>query len=165
LLLRDFRPSDLDPFAAVLADGRTMAPWGGPYDRAQSEVELNNYLAHLSVYGFAPFAVTLHGRLVGDMGLQHLEGGDEVELVYRLSSSVWGRGLALEAGDAALQYGFSVRGLEQIVAVIAEGNARSRRLASRLGFVAGSPGTYYGKRLLRHSVSPEQHRRALAART
>jgi len=162
LVLRSFEPTDLGNFAAVLADERTMAAWGGPYDAGQAERELADYLDHEQRYGFAPFAVLLDGQLVGDLGLQHLEGGEAVELLYRLSSSVWRRGLAAEAGDATLEYAFSVLRLREVVAVIAEDNRASQRLAARLGFVAGEPGLYYGQRLVRHRVTPELHRRAAA---
>jgi ribosomal-protein-alanine N-acetyltransferase len=165
LVLRSFEPADAQAFAGVLADERTMAPWGGPYDIVAAEHELNNYIDHLTRYGFAPFAILLGGALVGDMGLQRLEGGEDIELVYRFSSSVWGRGLATEAGDAALGYSFSVLGLEEVVAVIAEDNRPSQRLAARLGFVPGALGIYYGKSLVRHRVTPQRHASALAART
>jgi hypothetical protein len=49
--------------------------------------------------------------------------------------------------------------------VIAEDNQASRRLAVRLGFMRGELGSYYGRCLARHRVTPELHRRALAART
>ncbi len=107
----------------------------------------------------------LDGELIGDMGLQHLEGGEDVELVYRLLPGAWGRGLATESGDAALDYAFSVHGLREVVAVIAEDNGSSQRLAARLGFVRGRPGIYYGHQLVRYRVSPELHARATAGRT
>ena len=86
----------------VLADPDAMAPWGGPYDEVRAAHELDGYLSHARRHGFAPFAVMLGDRLIGDLGLQHLEDGPEVELIYRMLPSAWGLGLATEAGDAAL---------------------------------------------------------------
>ncbi|MBA3251481.1 MAG: GNAT family N-acetyltransferase, partial [Geodermatophilaceae bacterium] len=122
------------------------------------------YLDHQRRHGFAPFAVVRDGRLIGDMGCQYLEDGTDVELLYRLLPDTWGMGLATEAGDAALAHAFSTRGCVEVVAVIAEDNQPSRRLAQRLGFTPGNVGTYYGQRLQRHSVTPEQHAHAVAQR-
>jgi ribosomal-protein-alanine N-acetyltransferase len=160
LLLRTFEKTDLAAFSAVLSDPTTMAVWGGPYGDERAESELAGYLEHVERHGFAPFAVMFNGQLIGDIGLQHLEGGPEVELCYRMLPSAWGRGLATEAGDAALAYAFSTLGRSEVLAVIAESNGRSLRLAERLGFVRGATGTYYGQTLLRHHVSPDLHARA-----
>lgn len=164
LLLRRFATADAAAFAAVLADPETMAPWGGPYDVDQARRELAHYLDHRRRHGFAPFAVVRHGRLIGDMGCQYLEDGTDVELLYRLLPDTWGIGLATEAGDAALAHAFSTLGRDEVVAVIAEDNQPSRRLAQRLGFTPGNVGTYYGQRLRRHIVTLEQHAHAVAQR-
>jgi hypothetical protein len=46
LVLRSFEPTGLGDFAAVLADERTMAAWGGPYDARRAERGLADYLDH-----------------------------------------------------------------------------------------------------------------------
>lgn len=164
LVLRRFEPADLAAFTALLSDERTMAPWGGAYDAERAEAELAHYLDHDRRHGFAPFAVLMDGDLIGDMGLQHLEDGEDVELLYRLLPAAWGRGLATEAGDAALDFAFTVLGRSEVVAVIAADNGASQRLATRLGFVRGERGSYYGQPLVRYAVSPELHARAVARR-
>ena len=45
-------------------------------------------------------------QLIGQCGLNHLPDGSDVELLYALSRASWGRGLATEAGRAALDHGF-----------------------------------------------------------
>lgn len=82
LLLRGFEPDDAAAFFAVLSNPLAMAPWGGPYDEQRAKRELADYLAHQRRYGFAPFAVMLDDQLIGDVGLQHLEDGANVELLY-----------------------------------------------------------------------------------
>lgn len=154
LILRDFTPADLDAFAAVLGDAQAMRFWDGPYTRAQAQAELRHYLDHRRRHGYAPFAVWLDGQLIGDIGLQRLEDGPEIELLYRLLPSAWGRGLTSEACEACLDYAFSALGAPQVVAVIPEANAASRRLAARLGFTEGELGTYYGKRMIRYFKNP-----------
>jgi ribosomal-protein-alanine N-acetyltransferase len=164
LFLRPFKAADLPAFSEVLADPDAMAPWGGPYDGVRAEHELEDYLSHARRHGFAPFAVERGDRLIGDLGLQHLEDGPAVELLYRLIPSAWGRGLASEAGDAALSYAFSELGLSEVIAVISESNGPSLRLAERLGFARGLSGTYYGQSLVRHHVTPPLHARAQLSR-
>jgi RimJ/RimL family protein N-acetyltransferase len=164
LVLRWFRDDDLDAFSAVLRDPKTMAAWGGPYSAERATAELRHYLDHYERYGFGPYAALEGDVIVGDVGLQHLEGGPQVELLYRLSSSVWGRGLATEACDAVLNSGFGDLMLPEIVAVIAENNLASQHLAAKLGFIAGDLGTYYGHRLVRHHITADLHARSVAVR-
>ncbi len=58
-----------------------------------------------------------------------------VEIAWRLAFDAWGRGYATEAARAVLDDGFGRVGLREIVAVTAEINARSRRVAASLGMV------------------------------
>ena len=157
LVLRPFEPSDLPAYATVLQDERTMALRGGPYDLATAQLALGDHLEHRAAHGYAPFAVLLDGALVGDAGLQLLEEGPDVELRYRLASSVWRRGIATEAAGASLDHGFETLGLDEIVAVIAPDNVASLRTAACLGFVRGELGEWWGHKLIRHTLSRAQH--------
>jgi RimJ/RimL family protein N-acetyltransferase len=56
-----------------------------------------------------------------------------VEVGWRLRREVWGRGIASEAGQAGLDVGFGVLGLDRIVSYIVPGNERSQRVSRRLG--------------------------------
>ncbi len=120
-----------------------MGPWAGPYTRARAGGELEHYLRHRERHGYAPFAVWLGDQLIGDFGLQRLEEGPEVELLYRLLPEAWGQGLATEAGEACIDFAFTVLRVSEVVAVIGADNLASQRLAERLGFVRGELGTYY----------------------
>ena len=153
LLLRDFEMTDLPAFSRLVGDDRTMATWGGVWDAERSETELREHLEHLERHGFAPVAVTLRGELIGDIGLQYLEGGPDVELLYRLRAEAWGRGYAYEACLAVLRHAFTTLALGEVVAVIADDNERSLRLSARLGFEPGAAGTYYGHALRLHRVA------------
>lgn len=152
-MMRAFRPDDRDAFARVLQNQQTMAAWGGVYSPEQVDAELRHYLDHHERYGYAPFAVWLGDELVGDIGLQRLEDGPDVELLYRLLPSAWGRGLGTEACQAALAFAFSALRLPHVLAVIGEENLASQRLAEKLGFVRDEVGTYYGQRLVRYHLT------------
>lgn len=165
LLLRPFREDDLQAFTAILQDPGAMSAWGGPYGRDRAREELQHYLGHHQLHGFSPFAVVHGDELIGDVGLQRLEGGPRVELLYRLVAKAWGQGFGTEACDASLEYGFDALKLAEIVAVIGETNLPSQRLAAKLGFLSGELGTYYGQQLVLHQVTVELHARAVERRT
>ena len=57
-----------------------------------------------------------------------------VEVGWRLSGPCRGRGLATEAGAAALEFGFTTGGLERIVSIYEPENVASGRVMERLGF-------------------------------
>jgi RimJ/RimL family protein N-acetyltransferase len=59
----------------------------------------------------------------------------DVELGWTLLPQLWGRGLATEAGAAALHYGFDTVGFERIFSAILPENAASRAVAGKVGLV------------------------------
>lgn len=90
------------------------------------------------------------GPLVGTIGLRHVPGHDSrVEVLYSLTRSWWGRGVATAAARMAVQRGFE-SGLDEILGGVDEGNDRSVAVLGRLGMrpigsleVYGSPVPYY----------------------
>ncbi|GAB0107380.1 GNAT family protein [Nocardia sp. JMUB6875] len=76
------------------------------------------------------------GDLIGTAGLRRLDGGPELEVVYSLDPGHQGRGLALEAATAVVDYAFEVLGRDRVLAEIDEGNAASIALIERLGMRA-----------------------------
>ncbi len=69
------------------------------------------------------------GETIGAAGLQHLEGGPEVEVGYRFLKEHWGQGYATESAQASIAYGFDEVGLDRIVAVALETNIASQARA------------------------------------
>ena len=61
------------------------------------------------------------------------EVADRPELGWRLARDAWGQGLATEAATAARDDAFSRMGRDEVVSIIHPENARSRRLATKLG--------------------------------
>jgi len=54
---------------------------------------------------------------------------------WRISSPYLGRGLATEAGRAAVDWGFTVAGLRRIVSIYEPENLASGRVMEHLGFL------------------------------
>ncbi len=57
-----------------------------------------------------------------------------VEVGWRLGSAARGRGLATEAGAAAVRYGFTDGGLNRIVSIYEPENVPSGKVMEHLGF-------------------------------
>ena len=135
LVLRPFREEDLDAWAQILADPETAEFIGGVRTREDAWRSMAMYLGHWELRGYGQWAVErrLDGRLIGRAGLWYPEGWPELEVGWTLDRSVWGEGFATEAGQAAMEWGFSEVGLTRIASVIGRENSRSRAVAVRLG--------------------------------
>jgi GrpB-like predicted nucleotidyltransferase (UPF0157 family)/predicted acetyltransferase len=145
LLLRPWTPNDLDGLYAVLADP-AVARWLGQRTRDEVAERLARHVEHQRNHGFSMWAVVerASGALIGHCGLQHLDGGPEVEVGWALASDRWDRGYATEAGRASLHHGFDVLGLDEIVAVTRPENLASRRVMEKLRMEYDGRGVYYG---------------------
>lgn len=138
LLLRAFVKDDLDPFANMVSDPEVMqrATYDGtPMNRSQAWNWLCMMLGHWYLRGFGIWGIEEKesGEFIGRIGLQFLDWFDDVELVWMLSKSAWGKGLATEGARAAIDYGLHTLALPRIAAVIYTENEASIRLAERLG--------------------------------
>ncbi len=73
---------------------------------------------------------------VGYGGIKHaeVEGRDEIELAYAITSDHWRKGFATEIATAALQHGFDTMHLDRIVAFTLPHNKASRGVMENCGF-------------------------------
>ena len=138
LLLRAFDRNDLDPFADMVADREVIhqATYDGtPMTRTQAWNWLCLMLGHWHMRGFGIWAVEEKstGDFIGRIGLQFLDWFEDVELVWMLAKSAWGKGYASEGARAAIDYGLNTLDLPRVAAVINKENEPSIRLAERLG--------------------------------
>ncbi|NQS92230.1 MAG: GNAT family N-acetyltransferase, partial [Chloroflexi bacterium] len=138
LLLRPFMPKDLDPFAEMVASAEVMqyATYNGdPMARAQAWNWLCLMLGHWHMRGYGLWAIEEKntGNLLGRVGLQFLDWFDDVELVWMLKQSAWGKGFATEGARATINFGMDAIKLPRVTSVIRRENEPSIRLAKRLG--------------------------------
>jgi ribosomal-protein-alanine N-acetyltransferase len=158
LLLRAWRMEDADAAFAIygdpevvrfLGDGRTVADLA-----AQRAWLAERIVRHerFQAKGFGGWAIVEResGRVVGTALLKPLPPEDQdIEVGWHLTRRAWGRGYASEAGMALLWYGFTVRELDRIHAVVQPENARSAAVALRLGMRhLGRTTKYYDGELL-----------------
>jgi RimJ/RimL family protein N-acetyltransferase len=138
LVLRYWRESDLDTWAAMNADPEVRRYFPDLMTRQQSAADLHRFQSELERRGYGWWALELHatGQFVGFTGLSPVEPHlpfTGVEIGWRLTRGAWGHGYATEAARACLVFGFDALALPEIVAVTARGNARSRAVMHRIG--------------------------------
>lgn len=119
-----------------------MEALGGSRNKAQTTAYMTRNLDHWAAYGFGLWLLrdTETADVIGRALLRHLtlNGRDEVEVGYSFMPAFWARGLAPEIAGECLRYGRHELGLASIVALTAPGNARSRRVLSKIGMVYDS---------------------------
>ena len=157
LLLRHWRDSDRDGFAAMNADAEVMRHFPGTLEAADSDALLRRISGELDARGWGLWALQERGsgRLLGFTGLSPVPFpapfAPAVEIGWRLVRSHWGRGLASEAARASLAHGFGELSLEEIVAFTFVGNQRSRAVMERIGMTRDRAGDF------EHPLIPEGH--------
>lgn len=75
------------------------------------------------------------GKFIGRCGLLPwtIEGREEVEIAYLLDKAVWHQGLATEAANGLLQYGFEKLKLSRLICLMDPQNIASQRVAEKIG--------------------------------
>jgi len=91
--------------------------------------------------------------------LQFLDGTSEVEVGYRLAKRFWGMGLAPEAAQASLCYGFEELGLDRIVAVVHPENVASQRVLEKIGLKYVKDARFYNKDLKYYAITRDEYER------
>lgn len=141
LVLRPAVDADRPAVAAMNADPRVAYWLGGVRGRADSDLFLERCAEHIARHGFGFWVVErkADGRVIGMTGLWHapdnLPEAGKVEVGWRLAAEVWGQGYATEAARAALDHGFKVLELPEIVAWTARTNLASQAVMRRIGMV------------------------------
>ncbi|MEQ9487733.1 MAG: GNAT family N-acetyltransferase [Alphaproteobacteria bacterium] len=140
LLLRKLDPDDADALAALANDWdvvKWLARLPYPYTRDDAVGFIDFVLAE-----DLPAWAIVTDRLIGIVGT-------EDHLGYWLGKAHWGNGYATEAATAALDWHFGNAANTEIVSGHFEGNAASRHVLEKLGFVetglSMTPSASHGK--------------------
>ncbi len=141
LVLRPFVLGDLDELAAIHAE---ESFWWYPLRKGMTKEETGQFLERVLTryesdgFGIEALVDRANGTMLGWAGLAvpHFlpEILPAVEVGWRLVHAQWGKGLATEAGAAAVDFGFTTGGLSRIVSIYEPENVASGRVMARLGF-------------------------------
>jgi RimJ/RimL family protein N-acetyltransferase len=146
LRLRPLRPDDLQELHDVVFSDPDVTWDGTTGTLDDTRKSLESKLRHVEEHGFGMMAVVDRddGALLGFAGLQHLEGGPEVEIGYYLGRRAWGRGLATELAHALVDRAFDELGLDRLVAVVRPENEASKRVLAKTGLHPEGFARHYG---------------------
>jgi putative acetyltransferase len=137
LVLRQFDPGDaVDVFAYAQNPAvGPMAGWMPHCDIQDSRRVVSQFIRCGDVWAIVEKKT---GRVIGSIGL-HADGKREVDgarmLGYVLGEPHWGQGYATEAAQAVLRFAFEQKDCCVVSAYHFPGNARSKRVIKKLGFV------------------------------
>jgi len=139
LLLRRLVLDDLDSLFALYADPEIRRYFPeGTLSREETREELEWFLNGHPEHPELGLWATIHretGEFIGRCGLLPwtIEGRAEVEIAYLIDKRYWGQGLATEAAQGILQYGFEKLSLRRLICLIDPDNTASQRVAERIG--------------------------------
>lgn len=169
LAYRRLRVDDVDAFHALLVDPHVLRFLldGSVVDRAFAREAVLDSDALFASRGVGLFLLSIDSEDVGFAGYRVFPDlGPEPQLLYALREPFTGRGLATEAAEACIRFGFEA-GLPTIVAAVDAPNVASIRVLEKLGFERhrewpGAFGTTFGFRLL---PTADHSRRASTSRS
>ena len=143
LLLRRWRPTDREPFAAMNADPEVMEHFPARLTRAESDAFVDRIEAGFDERGFGLWAVEvtepgeLTGQFIGFTGLSvprfEAHFTPAVEVGWRLARPAWGHGYATEAARRVLRAAFADYARPEVVSFTSEANVRSQAVMRRIG--------------------------------
>ena len=139
LILRPWQESDAESLYTYASDPAVGPPAGWP---PHTSVENSREIIKTALSGAETYAVCLKdGKPIGSIGL-HLNGStdmtdrdDECELGYWIGKPYWGQGLIPEASRELLRHTFETLGMRAVWCGYYDGNEKSRKVQTKLGFV------------------------------
>ena len=177
VLLRQWKDSDLDAWAAMNADPAVRRHFPAVLSRAEALGEADRIRSAIAQRGWGMWALEIPGvhPFAGFVGLS-LPGYEApwmpaVEIGWRLAPVAWHQGYATEGAIAALDFAFKHLELPQVVALSVPNNSPSHSVMERIGMVRDTaadfdhprvPADSPLKRHILHRISPEQWRKHCA---
>jgi ribosomal-protein-alanine N-acetyltransferase len=139
LMLRRFVLPDLDDLFKFYSDPDVIKyiP-DAPRSYGETKEELEWFLNGHPTFPELGLWATIDketGQFIGRCGLLPwtIDGQHEVEVAFALSKAYWGQGLATEAAQALVHYGFEHLGLSRLICLIDHDNEGSIKVASKVG--------------------------------
>lgn len=134
LVLRAPELGDFAPYAAFFASDRAELE-RGRRDRAGAWKEFSAVAGQWLLRGYGGFSIEdrATGAYLGEAGVFHEDCYPEPEIGWMVVSAAEGKGIAHEAALAVRRWAYDMLRLETLVSYVDPRNARSIRLAERLG--------------------------------
>jgi RimJ/RimL family protein N-acetyltransferase len=140
LVIRPWKPSDREPWAAINADPEVRRYyWPSLMSREESDEAIAWCERHLQKHGFGFVAVErrLDGALVGGIGFSRappdVPNGPHIEIGWIFGSQYWRQGIAYEAATASLAWAREHVPAPEIIGYTSAINQPSCRLMGKLG--------------------------------
>lgn len=135
LLLRPPTMDDFAPWAAAMADAETTRFIGGVQAPSEAWRGLMTVAGAWALTGVSFFSVIERdsGAWVGRVGPWQPEGWPGPEVGWTLAPAYRGRGYAVEAATAAIDFAFDTLGWSEVIHTIDPNNIGSQNVARRLG--------------------------------
>ena len=135
--MRPYTPADVDVLHQLWTDPEVRRHlWDDEViQRERADEEVQNSMALFQSHGFGQWAVFDRGaeELIGFCGYRFFHEPPELQLLYGLAPSHWGRGLATEAARAMIAYGFEQLEFDEVVGSTDYANHASVRVMEKCG--------------------------------
>ena len=154
LVLRAWRKDDFRPYHAILSQPEVHKHFGpNPMNAEEAWRRLTSFVGGWQFLGFGMWAVEekATGKLIGIVGIFNAwrelepEFGEEPEMGWIMAAETHGKGMALEACRAAVDWLEANLEPTPLWAIIAPANEPSIKLAEKLGFEPVRESTYHGE--------------------
>ena len=137
--LRLWIDSDIEPFAQMNQDKEVMKYFPNTLSYSETQELVNRIKLHFDKHNFGLYAVEdkASGQFIGFTGFS-IPAFDAfftpcIEIGWRYKKEFWGKGLATEAANACIKYGFETLGFDKIVSFTSTLNIDSEKVMKRIG--------------------------------
>lgn len=141
LILRNWKESDLVPFARMNSDPTVMKYFPTTLSTEGSNRLAEKIKAHIDTEGWGLWAVERkdNHEFIGFVGLSipmpDVPVKPGVEIGWRLAKEHWGQGFATEAAQEVLKFAFETLNLPEVISFTAQINLPSQAVMRKIGLV------------------------------
>jgi RimJ/RimL family protein N-acetyltransferase len=141
LILRPTAREDFDGWAELMADEENSGFIGGPQERPAAWRGMMSMAGAWALEGYAMFSVLDKetGEWLGRIGPWVPEGWPGTEVGWALLKKAWGKGYAVEAAEATIDWAFDTLGWTEVIHTIDPANTASQLVARKLGSTNRGP--------------------------
>jgi ribosomal-protein-alanine N-acetyltransferase len=142
VLLRDFTEADIGPFVALSEDEGIFTYTRNRVTAASARRELASQLVIEPTLTPRPtyhLVIESSDGFAGYCGISGMQGSDQAEFGWYLSSDQWGRGYATETTRLLLRFGFGSLGRCRMCATSDPDNLASVRVLEKSGLTPDGP--------------------------